>query len=445
MTIDFRHKPPSQKTRIAFSFLALLVFFFAPAYSLFSQEDAAASAEALAVATASAVADSGDGTVVGVEVTGLRRTREHIILYPLQRFVGMPAAEIDFAEVRGAVLDTGVLDTVSEELVQTEDGLILYVTVWEMWSIFPAPVFFMTGGGDFNFGFFFADANAFGARHMMVLGGMYGTFGWMGMTLFQYRPTRSGLPELLFLTIYQDSDVRNLDRYETVHRRYSTSSLRFLFGIEQPLSENLSVFFNTRLNHLTIREDEASFNHPQSGATHLRFNPGVSLQTRSRDAYFLSVQGLSLGYYYNWGIPGNSFHEVEFQGVFERPIAYRLRWSIRSGAVWRSGSDPLAEDGPQSAQVHILPGRFSAMHYAGLSLGMERVIARFNWGFFTVLGSMQSVFSYGPIGGRQFDWGPTGELRMYLTRLPLPAFGLNTAYNVSSRRFQLSITVGMEM
>ena len=382
--------------------------------------------------------------IVNIEITGLRRTRPHVARYHLDKFLGQERTALDFDEVQAAVRETGVLEPVKEELIETENGLILRVTVRERWTIFPAPVV-MGGIDDFRIGLVFLDTNAFGLRNNMVAGAMYETSGWMLMGMYQFMPVRSGLPVWNTIFRYDRRERQDLDRYETVHRRYDINRLRFSLGLTHSITDFLSGSANIGFSNISLRENAGSFNQPVHGAMHLSFNPVLSLHSGSRDNFFYSQQSISVGYHYNFAISGSSYHQLDFRGIFERSIFPGWRVNIRSGAVWKSGDDPLFEGGPQRAQVDILPSRFSARHYAGLSAGIERHIVRFNWVTLSVLGSWQAVFSYGPILGRQFDQGPAGQLRFYINRPNIPPVGIGAAYNIYSRRFRAALSIGIDL
>ena len=319
------------------------------------------------------------GLIIDIEITGLRRTRPHIARYPLERFIGRDGAALDMLEVQAAVMDTGVLEPIREELTESEGGFILHVTVRERWAAFPAPVI-MANTDDFNFGLFFMDTNVLGLRHTIVSGGMYGTSGWMAMAMYQSSPSRSTLPAWSAFFMYDLRERKHLDKYRTIHRQFESSQLRFSLGLTQQIARHFYGSFNFGFNNISIREGANSFNYPEQGAMHLRFNPVLYLRDRCWDGFFSSERRLSLGYQYNLAISGSSFHQLNFRGAFERPFAPGWRTSIRSGAVWKSGYDPLFEEGPQAAQVNILPQRFSARHYAGISAGVERYLARLYWG-----------------------------------------------------------------
>ena len=172
-------------------------------------------------------------------------------------------------------------------------------------------------------------------------------------------------------------------------------------------------------------------------------NPAFSLYHSTWDGILHSQQSLSLAYTYHQAFIGNSNHEASFQGIFEQPIVPGFRINLRSGAVWNSSDDPLHEEDPQRSGVDILPKRFSARHYAGLSGGLEKHIFTTRMLTLSVHGSWQTVFSYGPISGLRFDHGPSAGLRLYFNRVAMPPFSCGVAYNMQSGRYQMAINIGI--
>ena len=390
------------------------------------------------------------GVITSIEISGLRRTRPHIAQYPLERFLGREASGLDLNEVYAAIMDMGTLEPLAVELIETEDGIALHVTVGEKWSIFPVPLI-MADSGESNFGLFFADLNAFGLRNQIALGGMYGTSGWMGMAMYQHNPSRQGLPGWNSFFMFNRRENEDSDRNKTIHRRYSLEQFRISSGLNYAFNELLSGSASLSFANISLRENPDTLNPPENGAMVLGINPGISLRNSNWDGIFLSQQSISLQYSYNHILSGSYYHQAEFRFIYEQPLVPGFRLNLRSGAIWKSSVDPdaeygidtLFEESPQRAQVDILPNNFSARHYAGFSIGLEKHIFSLSWGTLSGLGSWQSVFSQGPISGFQFDHGPSGGIRFYLTRVALPAMGLGLAYNINSGLFQFAFSLGI--
>jgi len=384
------------------------------------------------------------GTITSIEISGLKRTKHHIARYPLEQFLGRDAETLDLNDVHAVVKDTGVLEPVTVELAETEDGLALRVAVQEKWSFFPVPLV-LGGSGETSFGLFLADTNAFGLRDQAAVGGIYSASGFMTMALYNHTPNRQRSMGWNTAFMYNRDENEDVDSKERLHRRYSADKFRFSLGLYYPFTSLITGSTSLSYTNVILRDNEDALNQPESGAALLSFSPGFSLRSSSWDGYLLSQRTLSLGYTYNLAITGSSFHEVDFRGVYEQSLIPGFRFNVRSGAVWKSGSDPLFEEGPNNAQVDILPWEFSARHYAGFSAGLEKYLLKAKWGTLSVLGSWQCVFSQGPLSENkvEFNHGPSGGIRFYLSRIAIPALGAGLAYNLSTGIYQFSFSVGM--
>jgi outer membrane protein assembly factor BamA len=381
-------------------------------------------------------------TITSIEITGLKRTKPHVAHYPLEKFLGQDRRDFDQNEVFAVIKDMGVLEPVSAELVETEDGLVLKVTVEEKWSIFPFP-FVMVGSGDYNFGLFLIDFNAFGARDNIILGGIYGSSGWNAMAIYNHIPNRSRMPGWTASFMYSRNEKEDLDKDEIIHRRYTADRIYASIGLNYPFNELFTGSFSVSFSDISLNKKDNSINPPEKGLTLLRFAPNLSLRNRSWDGFFLSQKSISLEYSYNHAFYGSSFHQAAIRCLFEHSIIPGFRMLLRSSGVWKSRTDPLYETGPQSAQVNILPREFSALQYAGFSAGLEKYLYKAQWGTLAVQGSWQCVFSYGPISNSEFDHGPAAGLTFYLSRVAIPAVGGGVAYNMNSKLFQGVFSVGM--
>ena len=430
-----------KKRHVKFFFLCSLFMFYYAASSplLFSQNNSGAEAS--------------DRVITSIEVIGLKRTKPHIAKLPLEKFLNRKVSALDLNDVQAAVRDTGILEPIGVEIVDSANGNFshestLRVTVHEKWTIFPIPLV-VAGSGGSTVGFFLYDSNAFGIRDMTALGGMYGTSGATAIAMYQHTPDRKGLPGWNTFFMYGRREEKDMDKEEEIHRRYSVDQLRVSLGLQYPINNLLSSSMSVSFSNISLREDADDLHPPGQGIQFLGISPGLSLRSSSWDGFLLSQKSLSLGSNLNRSFGGLYWHETYARAVFEQPIIPGFRLVLRSGALWKAEADnetdPLLEDGPQRAQVDILPRNFSARNYAGFSGGFEKYLVKFNWGTLSVFGVWQCVFSHGLISGDQFDNGPSGGIRLYLSRLALPALGAGLAYNMNSGLYQFTFNMGMEL
>lgn len=402
---------------------------------------------ALCVPCLFAQEDAPKGAITSIEVTGLKRTKPHIAEYPLEQFLGRDAETLDLNEVTAAVKDTGILEPLQVELTETAEGITLRVTVEEKWSFFPVPLA-MGGSGGISFGLFLADTNAFGLRDQAAIGGLYGTPGFLAIALYNHTPDKKGIPGWTTIFMYNRHEREDTNRNERTHRRYTADELYISFQLNYPFTDHITGSTTLSFSDNFFQKNADTFNQPEEGAMLLCFTPGFSLRYSSWDGYLLSQRGLSLKYTYNLALTGLSFHQGEFRGIYEQPLVPGFRINLYSGGVWKyaaSGSlNPLFEEGPQKAQVNILPRKLSARQYTGFSAGLEKYLFKIKWGTFSVLASWQCVFSQGPLSENkaEFNHGPSGGIGFYLSSLAIPALSANYAYNISTGIYQFSFSIG---
>jgi hypothetical protein len=386
--------------------------------------------------------------IASIEIIGLKRTKYHIANSYLEKFLGQQGDSFDQSEVFSILRNTGILELHSAELIEIEEGLLLRVTVEEKWSFLPLPMFF-AGSGDYSFGLFLINANAFGQLDQIALGAMYGTEGFSGMAMYNHTPNRRGLPSWNTFVSYGRQKNEDLCKDEFIHRRYTTDQFRTSVGLNYNFFDIFTGSTSASFAKISVVENENSINPPENGVMLLTLSPGLSIRKNSWDGFLQSQQNFSLRYGYNFALQGASFHQIETRSIFEQSLIPGFHIFLKTGAVWRSYGDAstniLFEYKPQSVQIDILPQRFSARYYAGASAGLEKHLVQLRWGTLSLLGSWQCVFSHGDISADQFDHGPSGGIRFYLSRIALPAIGLNMAYNMNSGLYQIAFNIGMEL
>jgi outer membrane protein assembly factor BamA len=391
-----------------------------------------------------ALGQSGD-LITAVSVSGLTRTKPQVAEQRLKRFLGQEAASVDSNEVRAAILDTGILEPVSVEIEDDPEGggKTLAITVREKWTIFPVPVFYYVGSGDWGAGGFFMDANAFGLNDKMLAGGMYSSGSWMAMAMYMNTPERDHVPGWNIAGFFSREERKNTDQKNHDIRRFNLNSWSGSLGIRYPLGEFFSPSISFSVTDAAIRGSPFPLEAPEKGARIVTISPGISLQKSQWDGYLLSQQSADLEYTYTVGIDYPSSHSVSLKTTNEWPLIPGFKVGVKSGLIYDPNGTAIFESGPSAAQTDILPRAFSARNYAGVSANIEKYLVKFSFGTLSALASYQVVWSRGPLLGYQFDHGPAASVRFYLSTLAFPALGLGLAYNVAAGYLQGSINMGM--
>jgi hypothetical protein len=384
--------------------------------------------------------------ITSLSISGLKRTRLSTAERYLQKFIGIEADKLDTNEVWAAIINTGILEPLSVEILAFEPGeQVLAVTVREKWSIFPLPLF-MAGTGGISAGGVIYDANAFGLNDKLFLTGIYFSNGWLAAGGYMHASPGGRIPGWSAMASFSREKRHDNDQSDKVLRQFDLDTIAIRAGLNIYLLENsdlLSASVYGSYERKILRKPEEALNGPDQGLHMFSAGIGLSLNKNSWDGYFLSQEEASLRYTFNISHEGSRYQAIQFQGVWEKSLIPGFRFNMRIGLIFEPGVPILFESSPFAAQVAIFPRDFSARHYAGISAGLEKYLFQFSFGTISISAAYQAVYSRGSILGNSFDHGVTGMLSFYLSRLAIPAIGVGFAYNVKEHYLQASFNMGM--
>jgi hypothetical protein len=382
-----------------------------------------------------------------VSVSGLKRTKPHIIERPLQKFIGMDAESIDTNEVFAVAKSTGILEPLSVEIIDNQEGSgkILAVTVQDKWSIFPIPIVGVNSNG-WSAGGVLVDANAFGVKDTVMVMGLFGGGDITASIMYINSPDDIGKFGWNVMGFFSLQENENTDQTgEQTFRRYNSMSIHPLIGLSYSLSEHITPSLALSYRHIILRDTENPINAPENGVQGITLSPGIGIRNTSVwDGYFLNEKQASLKYDYTFVIGNDDVHSVSINAAFNHSIIPGFRFIAKSGMVFATSSaSPFFASSPMSAAVNILPTDYYAADFAGISLGLEKYLFKFSQVTLSLSAAYQAVYSHGDLLAHQFDHGAAAMLLMYFSRLALPAVGLGGAYNVAKNTWQYAFNAGM--
>ncbi|MDR2795725.1 MAG: hypothetical protein LBB47_03325 [Spirochaetaceae bacterium] len=383
-------------------------------------------------------------TITEFAISGLTRTKPHIVEAALAPFMGCVADTVDINSVYAALLDTGILEPLAVEIrdAENDDGKTLVVSVREKWSVFPIPILF-AAEEDVSGGVFFVDTNAFGLNDKFFSGGMYGIDGWMLVSGYVHSG-RKGLPGWSLSGSFAQSERKDSNQNGEDVRRFALDSGSVSAGLSynfagMPLSAGLRFSYR----QINLKESESPLREPETGARAFGSSAGLSMRRSRWDGFLLSEDSLSADYGFTAGLEGFSFHELSLRGTYQKSMLPGFRIKLHTGLLYQPDVPALFESSPHAAQVNILPESFKARHYAGASFALEKYLFKMSAGTVSAMAAYQAVFSDGPVLGRRFDHGAAASVVFYLSKLAIPAVGLGFAYNVPAEHFLFAFSLGM--
>lgn len=362
--------------------------------------------------------------ITEIAISGLKRTKPPVAEKPLRKFLGREGDRLDVDMVYAAIKDTGILEPVAVEIQDRIDrpGKILKVEVREKWAIFPLPVVSVSSE-NMGFGGFFIDTNAFGLNDKFFLGGMtrvdnWVVKGWMVGGGYMHSPLGEWFPGWAVTAFFSRDERHDTDQKNHDLRRFNLDSLMVSMGITYPFMDLFRGTFGFSYRAMVLRDYDSPLMSPESGAHILSMRAEIGVRKTHWDGFLLSQESASLGYTFTAGIDSPSFHTLNLTGAYEKSLIPGFR-------------------------INLLPTSFSARHYAGASLGLEKYLFKLPLGTFSALVSYQAVYAQGSILGDTFDHGVFGAVSFYLSQVAIPAFSVGVAYNVAADYLQAAFSLGM--
>jgi hypothetical protein len=386
--------------------------------------------------------------ITAISVSGLKRTKPYIIENPLQKFIGKDAGSIDINDVYAVVKSTGILEPLSVEITDNQEGngKTLAVTVKEKWSIFPIPIVGITSSG-WSAGGVLVDANAFGVKDTMMVMGLFGSGDLTAAVMYINSPKDIGKFGWNVMGFFSRQENENTDQTGAeILRRYNSMSIRPTIGLSYSLSEHITPSLSLSYRYVTLRDTENPINAPENGVQGITLSPAIRIAANNTwDGYFLNEKTVSLKYDYTFVIGDDDVHSVSINAGFNHSIVPGFRLIAKSGLVFATPSAaPFFTTPPANGVANILSGTYSTTNSAGVSLGLEKHLFKFSQGTLSLSAAYQTVYSHSDLMAHQFDHGPSGMLLMYFSRLALPAIGLGGAYNVATNTWQYAFNAGMQ-
>jgi hypothetical protein len=386
-----------------------------------------------------------ENQITTVSVSGLTRTKPHVIEKPLQKFIGMNAESVDMNDVFALVKSTGILEPLSVEILDNLEGSgkILAVTVRDKWSIFPIPIAGISSSG-WSAGGVLVDANAFGVKDTMMIMGIFGAGDLTTSVMYINSPDGIGELGWNVMGFFSLQENENTDQTgEQVLRRYNSMSINPVFGLSYTLSEHITPSLDFSYRYAGLRDTKNPINMPENGVHGIGLSPSIGMRYNTWDGYFLNEKQITLKYNYSLVINGDDVQSVSINAAFNHSIIPGFRFTAKGGVFFATPSaSPFFELSP-SATVNILPTSYSATNFAGLSTGLEKYLFKFSQGTVSLSAAYQAVYSHGDLLDHQFDHGAVAMLLMYFSKLALPAVGLGGAYNVAKNTWQYAFNMGI--
>jgi len=344
-------------------------------------------------------------------VQGNDKTKKEIILREMKTQPGDTLITEQLAADRLRVLNLGIFNRVEFDLLPTETGAILVVTVSEMWYIFPYPIVFRNDRdwGRISVGAGLLHNNFRGRREVLDFS------GWLGfnpaLRLKYSNPWVLGKTKLYTKVSLFARRVRNRS-FTVLDSVLNENQLGFKFTLGKRFGLFTYLDFNLGYRRMTLSPEGRGATLSASGKDQLP-SLGFSFRYDSRDLFEYPHKGNFINFWATkTGIPGKTIDYFRYGADVRKyfPVG-PTTLAFRGGANLSDGRIPIYD------QVHF--GFLTRIRgYFGERRTGENIlicIAEFrfpiwpihyyNWGTFDSLGQYGSNLRLGLSGGLFFDTG----------------------------------------
>jgi hypothetical protein len=354
----------------------------------------------------------------------------------------------DIAAAEGRLRDTGLYSAIAIRSEEEPGGRAVIVTLTEKLTFIPIPVASFSSGSSM-FGLFAIASDFLGSGATLITGGIWATGGPQANLGFFDR--RLGTSELGLNAFFSAGFAQKTPSYENgmsyfdYGQRYATA----VFSINAFPRSELQPLFLGEIQWAIPNTAETAAQGLPAELFALGPGLGLSFERLSDHNWFKSgvmarassTLGLSL-------IGDSPFWQTDLRASASAAVFQRDKVSLGGKATY--GTSPsLAKPLLMGAGYRTLPfgDSYSSKALASF-IQYEFPFAQPRWAVFTLCAFYEAGFyEVGPDTSSHFQGfsGPGLGFRLYLSRVAIPAIGIDYAFNLQAGTFVLSIVAGMPL
>ncbi|QTQ16445.1 hypothetical protein [Treponema parvum] len=374
-----------------------------------------------------------------IKVDGLKKTRNSYIQNVLKKYTLMDCGEINLKDVESDLIEEGLFSDIQIAIEETEsDAPILHITVKEKISFIPLPIASYSNGS-FSGGGFVMDTNAFGRKDSFVVGGIFSKEAALGMASFTKGATDISHPGFAVFGMLSNRTNEITNSSDELLLKYDAFSWNITVSLLEKFTKEFSGGLGFAYLQHKIDDPTDIFKSSRSFCV----IPNLTFSKADWDGWYISERSAVLqGTVYFSDLNGFS-QNTEINFHFQKLLFPRTRFV--SHAAMSYGIDLLRTEYNSNSSVRIftLPNDFITEKIAGSSAGFEAIAVKTEIGNFSVYGMYEFCAAE--------DWdetslichGPLGGIKMYLSKIMIPALSFVLAYNVPKDFFQYTFSLGM--
>ncbi len=387
-------------------------------------------------------AENASNVITEFKIDGLKKTQEFIIQHDLKKFIGKEADEKTMHEIETVMQSQGVFEKVEVEKSETEDGTVINFNVKEKISLIPLPLVASTNGKT-TAGAFVIDSNFLGLRDMLMLGAIYSKGLIMAMTAFQ-QPPRGLRPGFSIFAGYSRQEKEIADIYDDTLAEVDMNAFSCSFSITEKLFDVIELSPVFGIGKCELDSDgkaETFFKGNLESKKSIFYGGDIKFSSSDWNGIFMSTNSCSIKCTVNHK---SQKPETSISVSLQIPFFIdSLRLTEDLGFYDSEDDHFTSYNSDENAKVSLMSKNFISRFMYGGKAGLECAVLKAKYALVSVYGNYQYAGIEDYYGKIIKNHGAGAGLKIYLSKLALPAMAMGVTYNATENFFNSTFALGM--
>jgi outer membrane protein assembly factor BamA len=405
--------------------------------------------------SAPAAAENPEPVIRSFRVLGLTRTHLSVIEPYYIPYIGKPYSESFREEIIQNLRSLGIFHSI-EIFGEPADGVAqdgfdapvvdATILIEEKWTLLPIPFAGARNDGSAYGGLAVLESNFLGYNKKIYGGGIFSLSGWQG--IFGYSDPWFFSPDFSFSFMFTGgiNERKLVTERDTVYQDYRTTDFIIRSGLFRKVTDSLTLGAAAGFLDRSVDKDFGS--RPTAPPDSVRFiSGGFSFQYQDLFYDRILIYGFTLQTQYLFNFSAlediKSYNEYDLTARYQKAVWDRCRLNFSVLGIYIPGA-PLVQERSAGGKIFkTLPNGLIADAAVQGQASLEFAAVDFSSGVVTLLGSYEAgVFSLDE-SSPSYTHGPGVGLRVYLSKIAIPAFGVDIYYNVKTGKSYFSINAGV--
>lgn len=375
--------------------------------------------------------------VTSIKFEGLKKTKEDYMQDRLKEFLGKDSEELNLKQVETVLQAEGLFSDIDVKV----EGPELLVTVKEKITFIPLPFAMYSSDSGFMGGFMLMNMNAFGKKHMLVTGGVFGADRQTGMLIYSKPAGDIQHPGYSVFSSFAHKSESVTDFDDNEYFDVNGLMARGRFMVNENLNKYVSVSTGADYTYQHFFRDSLSDNHE------IAIRTSVSLNHVDWNGYYLITNGISLdadvGY---CSIESRIVESIRTSGMLQYAFVPQVRGILTASCDIEAGRFLVNKADSGNVGSTIMFKKFKTDQLFGTGIAVEEALCKTKFG--TI--SLFETYEY-DMGKDLYDdsfvycHGPGAGVKLYIKQLAFPAMNIGFSYNVTQNDWKFVASFGVSM